>query len=236
MNGVNIKQNLCPPEKYPIKCPYRRTPTRVVVHNTANDAPAENEVAYMLRNDYEISFHFAVDGKGAVQGLPLDRNAWASGDGTGKGNMEGIHVEICYSRSGGEPFFQAEDQAARLIAGLLKDYGWGMDRVAKHQDYDKKYCPHRTLDLGWGRFLQLIEKYVKGDQEMQRYEEFKHYAQRLEQERASQGPSAWAKEAWEKAVAAGLLDGSSPRAPLTREQCAVLLDRLGCLNNSATPR
>ena len=38
--------------------------------------------------------------KRQVQGIPENRNAWASGDGHGKGNMEGIHIEICYSKSG----------------------------------------------------------------------------------------------------------------------------------------
>ncbi|MEG2098098.1 MAG: peptidoglycan recognition family protein [Pseudoflavonifractor sp.] len=39
--------------------------------------------------------------------------------------------------------------------------------------------------------------------------------------------SAWAKSAWDKAVAAGIFDGSKPRAEVTREQAATVLDRLG---------
>ena len=42
-------------------------------------------------------------------------------------------------------------------------------------------------------------------------------------------PSSWAKEAWEKAVALGIFDGTNPQGPLTREQAAVILDRLGLL-------
>lgn len=42
---VPIKENLVPKDKYAIKCPYTRTPTRVVIHNTANDAPAANEIS-----------------------------------------------------------------------------------------------------------------------------------------------------------------------------------------------
>jgi len=29
--------------------------------------------------------------------------------------------------------------------------------VTKHQDYSGKYCPHRTLDMGWDRFLDVIK-------------------------------------------------------------------------------
>ncbi|WP_199715006.1 peptidoglycan recognition protein family protein [Acutalibacter sp. 1XD8-33] len=154
---MRIVEKSCPQEKYSAKCPYTRTPRFVVVHNTGNDAPAENEAAYMQRREEEVSFHFAVDEDKAVQCLPLDRNAWASGDGRGPGNMYGIHVEICRSLSGGERFTKAEQNAARLTAGLLKRYGWGPGQVKKHQDFDGKYCPHRTLDLGWQRFLNLVK-------------------------------------------------------------------------------
>lgn len=30
----------------------------------------------------------------------------------------------------------------------------------KHQDFSGKYCPHRTLDLGWERFLNKIRTYL----------------------------------------------------------------------------
>ena len=155
---MKIIQNLVPENKYPIKCPYSMKPTRIVVHNTYNDASAQNEIAYMIRNDDETSFHYAVDDKEAVQGIPENRNAWHANDGgNGKGNREGIAIEICYSKSGGARFVDAEQNAVELIVDILKRYGWGVDKVTKHQDYCGKYCPHRTLDMGWGRFIKMIE-------------------------------------------------------------------------------
>ena len=155
---MKIIQNLVPESKYKIKCPYPMTPTRIVVHNTANDATAKNEVAFMIRNDEEKSFHYAVDDKEIVQAIPENRNAWHAADGgKGKGNREGIAIEICYSKSGGAKFTKAEENAVELIVDILKRYGWGIDKVTKHQDYSKKYCPHRTLDLGWDRFIKMID-------------------------------------------------------------------------------
>lgn len=155
---MNIVKNLVDESKYGIKCPYEMKPTRIVVHNTANDASAKNEVAYMKRNTNQVSFHYAVDDKEAVQGIPEDRNAWHSGDGgNGKGNREGIAIEICYSKSGGAKFTKAEQNAVELIVDILKRYGWGVDKVTKHQDYNGKYCPHRTLDLGWERFIKMVD-------------------------------------------------------------------------------
>lgn len=153
---MKIRQMLVSSSKYNVKCPYSMTPTRIVVHNTANDASANNEISYMINNDNEVSFHIAVDDKEAVQGIPLNRNAWHAGDGNGKGNREGISIEICYSKSGGDRFIKAEQNAAKLIADLLKERGWGIDKVTKHQDYSGKYCPHRTLDMGWQRFLNMV--------------------------------------------------------------------------------
>ena len=158
---MNVIKNLVSQSKYSIKCPYSMTPEFVVVHNTANDASAQNEVKYMISNNNQVSFHFAVDDKEIVQGLPLDRNAWACGDGAnGKGNRKGIQIEICYSKSGGARFENAEKNAAKFIAQLLKERGWGVDKVKKHQDFSNKYCPHRTLDKGWASFVNMVKDYL----------------------------------------------------------------------------
>ena len=45
-------------------------------------------------------------------------------------------------------------------------------------------------------------------------------------ERKDSPVAGWAAGAWQAAKTAGLLDGSDPQAPLTREQAAVLLQRL----------
>ena len=158
---MNIIKNLVSESKYSVKCPYFMKPEFIVVHNTANDAPAANEIKYMISNNNQVSFHFAVDDKEVIQGLPLDRNAWACGDGTnGSGNRKGIQVEICYSKSGGVRFENAEKNAAKFIAQLLKERGWGVDNVKKHQDFSNKYCPHRTLDKGWASFVNMVKDYL----------------------------------------------------------------------------
>jgi hypothetical protein len=159
---MEIIQKLVPESKYGIKCPYSMTPEYISVHNTANDATARNEISYMTNNNSETSFHFAVDDEEAVQGLPLDRNGWHAGDGNGTGNRKSIGIEICYSKSGGDKFIKAEENAVELITQLLKQYNWGIDRVKKHQDWSGKYCPHRTLDMGWDRFIKMIETKLNG--------------------------------------------------------------------------
>ena len=160
---MEIIKNLVDKSKHGIKCPFAMKATRIVVHETANDASAENEINYMRTNNKESSFHFAVDDKQAVQGIELNRNAWHAGDDNGKGNREGIAVEICYSKSGGERWLASVDNAAQLVAQLLKERGWGVDKVTKHQDYSGKNCPHRILsDFGWNNFLNAVGGYLNG--------------------------------------------------------------------------
>ena len=76
--------------------------------------------------------------------------------GSGTGNRKSIGIEICYSKSGGSRFTAAEKNAAAYIATLLKQKGWGLDRVKRHKDWSGKNCPHRTMALGWTRFLNMI--------------------------------------------------------------------------------
>ena len=193
---MNVSKNLVPQEKYNIKCPYAMSPTRIVVHNTANDASARNEVAYMISNNQEVSFHYAVDDKEVVQGIPENRNAWHSGDGeNGKGNREGISIEICYSKSGGDRFIQAEKNAVELIVDILKRYNWGVDKVTKHQDYSGKYCPHRTLDNDWDRFIKMIEAKMNSKLHRVQIGAFsnRENAERLVKELKSKGYSAFIK-------------------------------------------
>lgn len=46
-----------------------------------------------------------------------------------------------------------------------------------------------------------------------------------------ENPSNWAKEAWKKAERKGVLDGTKPRDSLTRQELAVILDRVGFLDS-----
>ncbi|WP_370689947.1 peptidoglycan recognition protein family protein [Lysinibacillus fusiformis] len=155
---VSIRQNLVPPNKYAIKCPYEMNPEFITIHNTANDASAKNEILYMVNNNNQVSYHFAVDDIEVIQGLPLNRNAWHCGDGQGNGNRKSIGIEICYSKSGGVKYIKAEENAVCLTAKLLYDRKWGIERVKKHQDWNGKYCPHRILDnKSWGSFLNRVQ-------------------------------------------------------------------------------
>lgn len=163
-----FKQVLLSSAKYKIKTPYGMSPEYITVHNTANDASAANEIMYHNRNDNEVSYHIAVDDKEVIQCIPFNRNAWHAGDGQGNGNRKSIGIEICYSKSGGPRYIAAEENAVQYIASLLKQFGWSINRIKKHQDWSGKYCPHRILDeKRWDSFKNRVQKALdnlsKGD-------------------------------------------------------------------------
>ncbi|MCQ6367110.1 N-acetylmuramoyl-L-alanine amidase, partial [Bacillus cereus] len=60
---MEIRKNLVDASKYSTKCTYTMNPEFITVHNTYNEATANNEVAYMIRNDNKVSFLIAVDDK-----------------------------------------------------------------------------------------------------------------------------------------------------------------------------
>ncbi|MGY0433607.1 N-acetylmuramoyl-L-alanine amidase [Bacillus rugosus] len=161
--AIKVVKNLVSKSKYGLKCPNPMKAEYITIHNTANDASAANEISYMKNNSSSTSFHFAVDDKQVIQGIPTNRNAWHTGDGTnGTGNRKSIGVEICYSKSGGARYKEAEKLAIKFVAQLLKERGWGIDRVRKHQDWNGKYCPHRILSEGrWNQVKAAIEVELK---------------------------------------------------------------------------
>ena len=156
--SYTFRQNLVPSSKYSIKCPYEMSPSYITIHNTSNSASADAEVRYMISNNNQTSFHVCVDEREVIQAIPFNRNAWHAGDGgNGNGNRKSIGIEIARSTGDANLFEQAEKNCAAYVAKLLKERGWGIDRVKRHKDWSGKYCPHKTMDKGWQRFLNMIQ-------------------------------------------------------------------------------
>lgn len=161
--AYEIINKFIPESKYPLKAPYAMTPQYVTIHNTANDASALNEIAYMSGNSNPTGYHVAIDDKHAVQAIPFRRNAYHAGDGQGPGNRKSIGIEICYSKSGGPRYYAAEANAAEYVAHVLMQYGWGIDRIKWHRDWSGKHCPHRMIDEGrLDQFKKTVKAHMEG--------------------------------------------------------------------------
>ena len=114
----------------------------------------------MNSNNYQVSYHLAVDENQAIQGLPFDRNGWHAGDGNGQGNRKHIGIEIARSTSNdANVFAKAERRAAAVVAKLCQTYGWSTSNVLAHRDFASKNCPHRT---NMGAFRKLVNEALAG--------------------------------------------------------------------------
>lgn len=156
----------------PLKTACNRRPsltmvaTTITIHNTGNpSSTAANERSWLTNpsNDRQASFHIVVDSKEAVECIPLTENAWHSGDGSGikSGNRTSIGIEICESGD----YAKALDNAAELVASMLKERGWGIDRLRRHFDWSGKICPRLMYDggkwTGWTAFKNLVDYKLK---------------------------------------------------------------------------
>lgn len=60
-------------------------------------------------------------------------------------------------------------------------------------------------------------------------EQFNTMMEVYEAERAKKKVSSWAADAWQKVTAAKIMDGTKPRSPITRQELAIVLQRLGLI-------
>nr|WP_150959374.1 N-acetylmuramoyl-L-alanine amidase [Aneurinibacillus sp. XH2] len=138
------------------------TPTTITIHNTGNPASsARNERNWLtnLSNKRTASYHLVVDEREVIECLPLNECAWHAGDGNGakSGNRTSIGIEICESGD----YAKTLDNAAELVAKMLRERGWGVDRLRRHFDWSGKICPRLMYDgglwTGWTAFVNMVQ-------------------------------------------------------------------------------
>lgn len=212
---VRIRKAWLPENLYPMKAPYALVPKGIVVHNTAGTASAIEERDIMVRNSNSpVGFHVVIDENEAVEVVPFRRNTWHAGDGgLGYGNRNLIGIEIARSKSPNQIYLKAEDNAAEYIAGVLFEYGWGVDKLHKHKEFTATACPHKTEELGWGRFISKVSSKLTNLQSKGFNKELKD----------TNKPSNWATGIWKQATDIKLVDGSNPKKPATREEVVAMI-------------
>jgi N-acetylmuramoyl-L-alanine amidase len=138
--------------------------TSITIHNTGNPtSTAANERAWLTNtsNTRTASYHIVVDAKEAIEVLPLNEVAWHAGDGSGasSGNRTSIGIEICERDTTLGEYAQALTNAVDLVAKLLHERGWGVDRLRRHYDWSRKNCPHlMNIDGKWAGWYQFVQR------------------------------------------------------------------------------
>lgn len=163
--NMNIIKKLTKKNCYP----GQNKPAYVVIHETDNwsrGADAKAHATAMKNGNLDGTVHYYVDSKSIYQTLAHEDGAWAVGDGKGKygvTNRNSINIEICVNPE--TDYYKAVDKAERLAASLLKQYGWGVDRLKRHYDASRKHCPRRIIDEGlWNEFKEKTKRYMGGSE------------------------------------------------------------------------
>jgi len=131
--------------------------TSITIHNTGNPrSTARNERNWLINsaNDRTASYHIVVDEHRAIECIPLNENAWHAGDGSSitSGNRTSIGIEICESGD----YEKTIRNAAELVAILLMERGWDIERLRRHFDWSGKICPRLMYDGGkWTGWLEF---------------------------------------------------------------------------------
>lgn len=162
------------------KAPFVITPGCGTCHNFggSKDPSAEEGNLALQRDETTKSWHFTIDESTIIQNISMNRNSFANGDySTGFKSKNSINYEICRDMlpENDDKFTLAERNGAIFMAELMYQYGWDKSKIKKHQDWDMqdangnithKYCPHKTLDRGWDRYVDMVLGYLAEAKEL----------------------------------------------------------------------
>lgn len=197
-----------------------RTDEIILHHAEAKSASVEEINRWHLERGWTgIGYHFYIRKDGRIY---RGRPEWAVGAHAQGHNSHsvGICVEGSYMT---ETMPKAQfDALVGLVREEMAKYPGA--KVLRHRDVNSTDCP--GANFPWVALLAALSSEKKEEQTLT-YEQFKAYVLRYEKENEGKNASAWAADAWKALTDAGITDGSAPQAALTREQLAVILQRLG---------
>lgn len=219
----------------------------ITIHCTAGQGTAQSILGLSRFTNYDpengSSCNYAVGKDGSI-GLCVEEanRSWCSS------NRENDHraVTIEVSSDKTHPYAVTGAAYAALIDLLvdicqrnnIKKLVWSTeksDRVNRrngcnmtvHRDFANKSCPGDYLYNLHGQIAAEVNQRLEAEEVTQ--EQFDKMLAVSLANNWEKPASDWAKAAWEKATAAGVFDGTAPQNPLTREQAAQVLDRLGLI-------
>jgi len=199
----------------------RRAQTRrIVLHHLAADASVQTVHSWHLQNKWEgIGYHFQVDKDGTIwQGRPVDtvgaHTLGLNGDSIGVACQGDFHRQMITMSN------VQRDALVWLLHHLRRLYG--EIPVSGHREHMATACP--------GQFFPLdeIRKRVERETEEMTEEHIRAIVTQTVGEMLkgqNTVPSSWAKTEWEKAIEAGITDGTRPRGYVTREEAAIMAQR-----------
>lgn len=144
------------------------TPKYLVVHSTANvGATARNHLEYWGSGDAEYYAHYVSDWTAAYHAVRDNRLCYH----VGNANSFTIGIEICESAKADQQK-KGIEIAAQACAEILKEKGWGTDKLITHDyctktwggsDHTDPYPYFRRCGITWEQFKAKVQAYMTPD-------------------------------------------------------------------------
>ena len=201
----------------------RNSTDEIVLHHAeASHASVEEVNRWHLERGWTgIGYHFYIRKDGRIY---RGRPEWATGAHAQGHNSRAIGI-CCEGSYMTETMPKTQfDALVGLVREEMAKYPGA--KVLRHKDVNSTDCP--GVNYPWEALLAALSPEKKEETKLS-YDQFKAFLQRYEKENEGKNASAWAADAWKALTDAGITDGSAPQAPLTREQLAVMLQRLGLI-------
>jgi N-acetylmuramoyl-L-alanine amidase len=157
---MTINRKICPPGLKHNPGKALKSVEYITIHCTGNysaTATAKSHANFLYSGSSTISWHYTVDSGSIWQHFEDRQSCWHAGDTLG--NMTSIGIEICVNDKSG--FKKACQNAAWLVAELLRKHKLGIDRVIQHYRWNGKNCPAELRSGAWGvtwaDFLAMVK-------------------------------------------------------------------------------
>ena len=200
-----------------------RTDEIILHHAEAKSASVEEVNRWHLERGWTgIGYHFYIRKDGRIY---RGRPEWAVGAHAQGHNSRsvGICVEGAYMT---ETMPKAQfDALVGLVREEMAKYPGA--KVLRHKDVNSTDCPGDNFP--WQEVMVRVYSKTEAKKEDHKvtYDEFCAFMARYQKELEAKTASVWAEKAWKALTDAGVTDGTQPQSPLTREQFAVMMQRMG---------
>lgn len=213
----------------------------ISIHCMAGDMTVEACGAWMAKPSTAASCNYCVGSDGRIGLIVEEQNrSWCTSSRSNDDRAITIEVANC----GGAPDWPVTDKALDALVELLADICrrngiprllWRGDKsligqvdkqnMTVHRWFKNKACPGDYLYSRHGQIAQRVNEKLEGDEDMTE-EQFDAMMQKW-LDKQGKKPADWDKTAMEAAKGKGLMDGTRPKALITRGEIAQVMKNAG---------
>ena len=218
--------------------PRRGKISKITIHHMAGNLTVE-QCGEVFSGTRRASANYGIGSDGRV-GLYVEEcnRAWTSSSSANDDVAVTIEVANCKI---GDPWpvsDAAYDTLIMLCADIcrrngirrLNYTGDTSGNLTMHKWFAATACPGPYLEARFPEIAERVNALLEGENSMD-YEQFTAFADRREAEKREKPLADWARDYWERATAAGVVDGSAPHGGITRAEVVTILGRLGLLDD-----